>query len=279
MIIVGVDGSRAGLEAVGWAAREAALREVPLTVAHAMPRWACETERGRYADVAKWMRDNGTTVLTAGADRARREQPEIDVHTAFLPGDPRAALIAAAGQAELLVIGSHGLGGVRGLLVGSVAYGVAGHAAGDVVVVHELPSLSRGEVVVGVYRSPATRQVLDFAFAEAALRGVDLRAVHAWAWPRLDGVEPEERDEVSELKDALADHRARHPAVDVIEEIVHGHPVEALRAAAAGASLLVVGSRAHGIVAGMVLGSVSQALIHRSPCPLAVVRVKQETAL
>ncbi|MBT2231384.1 universal stress protein [Nonomuraea sp. NEAU-A123] len=275
MIIVGVDGSRAGLEAAGWAAMEAALREVPLTVAHAMPRWACEAETGRYAAVAKWMRDGGAMVLAAAEDRARREQPKISIRTVLLPGDPRVALIEAAKEAELLVIGSHGLGGVRGLLVGSVAYGVAGHAPCDVVVVRQLPSLPRGELVAAVDGAPESRRgVLDFAFAEAELRGARLRVVHAWS-----GFEPADSMESADkrggrlvLREALAGHREAHPGVDVIEEAVRGHPVEVLRQAAEGADLLVVGSHGYGTFAGLVMGSVSQAMVHHSPCPLAVIR-------
>jgi nucleotide-binding universal stress UspA family protein len=74
------------------------------------------------------------------------------------------------------------------------------------------------------------------------------------------------------VREALAGHSERHPGVHVVEEIVQGHPAEALREAATGADLLVVGSRGRGTFAGLVLGSVSQALLHRSPCPLAVVR-------
>ncbi|MEV1238948.1 universal stress protein [Nonomuraea sp. NPDC050022] len=276
MIVVGVDGSLAGLEAVSWAAREAALREVPLVVAHAMPRWACETRDGRLAEATKWMREGCATVLAEGKSRAVREQPKAEVETLALPGDPRPALIRASQDAELLVIGSHGLGGVRGMLIGSVAYGVAGHAACDVVVVRALPSLPRGEVVVGVDGSPRFDAVLDFAFAEAELRGTRLRTVHAWAWPRLGGFEPadvaSEQEELLVLKETLAGHHPQHPDVEMIEEVVHGHPVEVLRQAAMGADLLVVGSHGHRTLTGMVLGSVSHALLHHSPCPLVVVR-------
>ncbi|MDF5754277.1 universal stress protein [Spongiactinospora sp. TRM90649] len=275
MIIVGVDGSRAGLEAVGWAAREAALRDTPLLVAHAIPAWACEPATGRYAEVAAWMREGGQSVLNTAEERARRERPGIAVSGRLLPGDPRAALIGAAGEAELMVIGSHGLGGVRGLLLGSVAYGVAGHAACDVVVVRELPSRPRAEVVVGVDGSAHSDRVLSSAFAEAELRGAELRAVHAWNWPwegdpRFAGDEPEY--EPLSLTDILASHRARHPSVNVTEESVHDHPIRALRQAATGADLLVVGSRGHGTFAGLLIGSVSQALLHESPCPLMVIR-------
>jgi nucleotide-binding universal stress UspA family protein len=276
MIIVGVDGSRAGLEAAGWAAGEAELRGVPLKVVHALPGWACKEDGGRYADVGRWMREGGRTVLAAAEDRVRRERPKVAVETELLPGDPRAALIEASKTADLVVIGSHGMGGVRGMLVGSTAFGVAGHAESDVVLVRELPAAPRGEVVVGIDGAPSVSRVLDFAFAEAELRGLSVRAVHAWAWPGPAGFDPADResehDEVLLLKERLAAYRERHPGVTVIEEVVHGHPIAVLRQAAAGADLLVVGSRGHGTLAGMVLGSVSQAMLHHAPCPLAVVR-------
>ncbi|WP_188190477.1 universal stress protein [Nonomuraea sp. SYSU D8015] len=276
MIIVGVDGSRTGLEAAAWAAGEAALRHTPLTVAHAVAKWVCEDTSGPYAEVARWMREGATTVLRAAEEGIRREHPEVEVTSELLPGDPRAALIDASEHAELLVVGSRGIGGLRGLLIGSVAHGVATHARTNVVLVHELPRSPGGEVVAGVDGSPSGLRALDFAFAEAAMRCVRLRAVHAWAWPHSTGFGPADReseqDALRELRDLIAGSRERHPEVDVVPEVVHGHPVEVLKEAADGADLLVVGSRGHGQLAGMIMGSISQALLHHAPCPLAVVR-------
>jgi nucleotide-binding universal stress UspA family protein len=163
---------------------------------------------------------------------------------------------------------------VRGLLVGSVAYGVAGHAPCDVVVVRQLPSPPRGELVAAVDGSPESRRrVLDFAFAEAELRGASLRVVHAWrGFEAAEPSDTHERGRWLVLREVLAGYREDHPDVDVIEEAVRGHPVEVLRQAAEGADLLVVGSHGYGAFAGLVMGSVSQAMLHHSPCPLAVVR-------
>ncbi|MEO3876010.1 universal stress protein [Nonomuraea sp. B12E4] len=271
MILVGVDGSRAGLEAAGWAAREASLRGVPLTVAHAIPGWACATESGRLAEVAAWMRQGGESVLAAAEERARRGDPQISVRSTLLPGDPRAALIGAAEDAELLVVGSHGFGGVRGMLVGSVAYGVAGHASCDVVVVREQALSPRGEVVAGVDGSPASSRVLEFAFAEARLRELRLHLVRAQSHPWPHGFAPDggRVDDLPAVRRKLAE---RYPDVSVVEDVIHGHPAEVLRQASAGADLLVVGSHGHGVLAGTVLGSVSHALLHHAACPLAVVR-------
>lgn len=277
MILVGVDGSRTGLEAAAWAGAEAALRRTPLTVAHAVARWVTENDSGRYAEVGRWLREGGATVLAAAEDRVRREHPYVEVRTELLPGDPRAALIEAAADAELLVVGSHGIGGVRGLLVGSVAHGVAAHARTDVVLVPARSTTgTRGEIVAGVDGSPHGLRALDFALTEAGRRGVPLRAVHGWAWPQVTGFGPadpdSEQDVLRELRTLVAERQERHPGVTVVTEVVHGHPVEVLKEAAAGADLLVVGSRGHSYFAGLILGSVSQALLHHAPCPLAVVR-------
>ncbi|GAA4039090.1 universal stress protein [Nonomuraea soli] len=282
MIVAGVDGSRAGLEAVAWAAREARLRDVPLRVVHAMPRWVLENRTGHYQQVAAWMRDGARSVVEAGLDRARREEPKVTADSAFLPGDPRQALIEAARDAELLVLGNLGLGGIRGLLVGSVAYGVAGHAPCDVVIVRDLPSRPHAEVVVGVDCSDAMTKELGFAFAEAQLRGARLRAVHAWRWleagggfmPVPDDFD-DERAETRRLAETLAGWQERHPDVEVVREVVRGHPAEVLRQAAEHADLLVVGSHGHAEFAGLVFGSVSQAMVHHAPCPLAVIRTRR----
>ncbi|MFF0862030.1 universal stress protein [Nonomuraea sp. NPDC003560] len=267
MILVGVDGSRAGLEAVTWAARESALRDLPLLVAHAMPRWAYESEGGPYAEVGAWLREGGRSVLEAAEERARREQPKITVDTAFLPDDPRTALIAAADSADLLVVGNHGVGGFRGMLLGSVAYGVAGHASCDVVVVREqrMPPPEE-EIVAGVDGSPASYGVLEFAVKEARLRGARLRVVHARTAPHAGLFDP------AETSGPVGPFAERYPDVALVEESVHGHPVEVLRQASDRAALLVVGSHGHRALAGMVLGSVTHELLHRASCPLAVVR-------
>jgi nucleotide-binding universal stress UspA family protein len=276
MIIVGVDGSRTGLEAAGWAAAEAALRHTPLTIAHAVAKWVYEDSGGPYAEVGRWMREGAQTVLAAAEARVLREHPGVLVSSELLPGDPRTALINASEDTELLVTGSRGIGGVRGLLIGSVAHGVAAHAHTNVVLVHEQPAERHGEVVVGVDGSPGGLRALGFALAEAELRHARVRAVQAWVWPQPSGFEPadteSEQDATRALRELVAGPQARHPDVEVVAEIVHGHPVEVLKEAGTRADLLVVGRRGHGQLAGMIMGSISQALLHHAPCPLAIVR-------
>lgn len=280
MILVGVDGSRASLEAVGWAVREAGLRGTTLRIVHVMPAWPMEmTEDAPYADVGRWMRDGATSTLTDALDRAREEDGGVEVESLLLPGDPRLALMEAAGAADLLVVGSHGLGGFRGMLLGSVALGVSGRTACPVAVVRDLPAGSRGEVVVGVDGSPEGAEAIGFAFAEASLRGVGLRAIHVWSRPvagcgpfALPAAEEMAQGERRLLSEALAGWGERHPDVKVTEQVEHAHPVDVLREASAHADLLVVGSRGRGELTGLLLGSVSHSLLHHAACPVVIVR-------
>ncbi|MCC5579380.1 universal stress protein [Microtetraspora sp. AC03309] len=278
MIIVGVDGSAAGLEAASWAAREAALRGTSLRVVHAMPKWASEMPgHGPYTDVARWMREGAESVLEEALTRIGEQEGDVAVDSALLPGDARIALIKAAEEAELLVVGNHGLGGFRGLLVGSVALGVAGRASCEVVVVRTLPVNVRRRIVVGVDGSPANAAAIDFAFSEAALHDTELHAVHAWRGLVAGGgfeaaASVQEEDGLrGMLTESVAEAARRHPDVKVTEHVVNGHPVEVLKEASAGAGLLVVGARGRSGLAGLVLGSVSNALLQHADCPVAVV--------
>ncbi|WP_327086589.1 universal stress protein [Nonomuraea sp. NBC_01738] len=266
MILVGVDGSRAGLEAAIWAAREAALRKDALRVVHALPSWIVEQGDGPYAGVGNWMREGGQAVLTSALQRIEQEEPAVGVTSALLPGDPREALMGAAADADLLVVGNHGMGGFRGLLLGSVAYGVAGHAPSHVVVVREASGRGDGEVVAGIDGSRGSEAVLEFAFTEAGLRGTKLRAVRAWD---LFGGAPDGRD-------LLADWRTRFPEVEAVVEHVQGHPADTLRSASKDAALLVVGTRGLGQISGMLLGSISHAMLHHADCPVAVIRQRKD---
>ncbi|MEU9836454.1 universal stress protein [Streptosporangium sp. NPDC048047] len=273
MILVGVDGSHAGLGAVSWAVREARLRRTALRVVHVMPAWPLRmTEGAPYAEVGRWMRDGAAATLTGALARVEEEGGGVETETELLPGEPRNVLLEAAREAELLVVGSHGLGGFRGMLLGSIALGVTGRASCPVAVVRDLPAHSRGEVVVGVDGSPGGAAAVDLAFAEAALRGAPLRAVHVWRRPVAPFPARETaEDERRVLAEALAGRGEGHPDVKVVEQVEQGHPVEVLRDLSARADLLVVGSRGRGELGGLLLGSVSHSLIHHAACPMIVV--------
>ncbi len=200
-----------------------------------------------------------------------------------LTGYPTTVLVAESATAPLVVVGDRGLGGFEGLLVGSVAPALAAHAHCPVVVVRGLgagtPAPEGGPVVVGVDGSPTSESALGFAVEEALALGASLVAVHAWqdvavgdARGRLlhtDSVADEAR---AGLDEGLAPWRAKHPELVIEPVVVRDRPARALVRHSAGAQLVVVGSRGRGPLAGLLLGSVSQAVLHHAAGPVAVVR-------
>ena len=283
MIVVGTDGSSESLRAVTWAAREAARQGVPLRLVHALPTWAAVSPPGsRHPEVGQWWRTEARRVLRQSVAHAEREAPAVVLRSAVLPGDPAPVLLAEARAARMLVVGGHGLGGIRGLLLGSVGLKLAGHTPCPLVVVRGAAGSGHDEILVGVDASAGSAAALEFAFAEASLRGAAIRAVYAWEPPLppvvLGAPTPAidltgyAQDAARVLADALEPVRQRHPEVKVTTAAVCGHPVRVLEEASAAADLLVVGARGLGGLSGLILGSVSHGVLHRAHCSVAVVR-------
>jgi len=279
-VVVGADGSEPSLRAVRWAAQEAAMRAAGLTV-------CCVAVAGTDEQPMLW--DGQQLVLIPADDVLRRAirvatdtTAEVAVAGDVLRGDPAYQLLVRAREAELLVVGARGLGAFVGLLVGSVSEHVAGRADCPVVVV-------RGEaspdlpVLVGVDGSAANQAAVGFAFAAAARRGVELVALSAaepeWVRPAVgspglpvvdvDGVEHAAR---ARLDDALRQWTDRYLDLPVRRVAVPGGAARALIEASSRAGLAVVGSRGHGTLSGVFLGSVSRHLMRHADCPVAIVR-------
>jgi nucleotide-binding universal stress UspA family protein len=134
-----------------------------------------------------------------------------------------------------------------------------------------------GGIVVGVDGSPTSELALRWAVDEARRTGQTVHAVTAWDCPANYGVGYFDdrvdwaQDGRTALKNAVEHVLSGGDSPPVEQHVVHGHPVHVLLDAAAGADLLVVGSRGHGGFAGMLLGSVSQHLAAHAPCPVLIV--------
>ncbi|MET9384232.1 universal stress protein [Streptomyces sp. NPDC002928] len=265
LVVVGVDGSSSSLAAVEQAASEAQRRRAELRVVHAFS-WPV---RPMYAPLDPSPLNR---LVHEAAQHARSVAPEVEVAEAVVTGDAVAVLEAESRAADLVVIGSRGTGGFIGMLLGSTAVSLASHGQCPVMVVREEPA-GAGPIVLAVDGSPVGEKAVDFAFAEAALRGAEIVAVHAWLpdyAPPGTGTESAERL----LAQAVAGRTERYPDVTVRLEVVSGETREALIEASKTAQLLVVGARGRGGFAGLLLGSVSQALLHHAHCPVTVVRGK-----
>ncbi|MFH8642376.1 universal stress protein [Streptomyces goshikiensis] len=282
-VTVGVDGSPESRAAARWGAREAALREVPLRLVHAVD-WLISPmapQPGREA-ADRWADE----ALTDAAGDVRRRHPGLEVSTRCLSGRPAAALAAEATDAGLLVLGSRGAGALVGFLIGSVGLStlVATETPVALVRVSDAPEetdpIRYGEIVLGLDIHEAADKVLAFAFEEADRRGCALRAVHGWKMPGFyqyaPFFDPENEREVGRsvtvmLDDMLMPWRHKFPSVSVTHEAFEGHAGEQLVQAAASADLVVVGRHLRHSPLGAHLGSVAHAVLHHSAAPVAVV--------
>jgi nucleotide-binding universal stress UspA family protein len=280
-VVVGVDASEAALRATRFAAEAARLRGAPLRIVHALGVLPDARARRRLGDldVAQLIRDSGTGVVERAADTVAGVAGPAGLTSAVLDGDPVAALRAESAAAQLVVVGARGAGGLAGLLLGSTATGVAADAHCPVVVLPDETTVTvreRRSVVVGVEGRPGDDEVLALAFTEAALRGTDLVAVHAWQDAALEtafrSVGPlvdwgsVQDDEERVLGQALAGWAGKEPDVPVREVVLREKTAAALVSAGMTAQLLVVGHRPR-----RSFGSTTHGVLHRAVCPVAVV--------
>jgi nucleotide-binding universal stress UspA family protein len=288
-IVVGVDGSTPSHTALRWAAREAALRKVPLTLVHVLPvglfRWGYGyATEPLVQDFTKLQEEEGQRIL-ADATRVVREttadNSPVEIHTELMFSSPVPTLIDLSKDADMMVVGCRGHGAWGRAVLGSVSTGLVHHAHCPVAVIHDEPSQLpdvAAPVVVGIDGSPASELATAIAFDEAALRAVELVAMHSWAdfsWPAYEGRTCwfDLRAEAEEiLAERLAGWTERYPNVSVRRVVTPDEASRHLVEEAESAQLLVVGSHGRGGFAGMMLGSVSTAVVHASHTPVIVAR-------
>jgi len=293
-IVVGYDGSIPSAAALRWAMDEARLRKTGLLLVYAVgspTQFVSGFVSSTMPDPAL-LEEAAAQVLAAGVDETHRLSPDVEVWALQVQGSSAAVLLGESARADLVVVGSRGLGGFRELLVGSTGVQLVSHAHCPVVVVRpptkqdgSSPRTGPGKIVVGVDDSAGSSSALDFAFEEAELRGLVVRAVHAWEPsfdPAAEGGQPMPSyvlvdEQVGTDTRRLAEHleswTSKYHAVTVeMIAIVGDDPVSALVAESAGADLVVVGSRGRGGFGSLLLGSVSHGVLHHARSPVVVVR-------
>ncbi|MFE1427889.1 universal stress protein [Streptomyces sp. PDY-4] len=266
-LVVGVDGSEPSLDAVDWAARDAALHTRPLHLVHAA---------GPGADPSG--------PVTAASERAANVSPGLRLSNEVPREDAVSALIGKGRQAFALVVGATGRGELTGLLLGSVGLAVAARADCPVVVVRGSQEHRSGRfrrIVVGVEDGTESDRAVEYAFREAHVRRCELVAVHAWNAPlgalpepppgSWYALEAHRRPPAQVLDDALRGPAKRYPDVVVSPRTVEGPARSALLGAAAEADLLVVGAGARQGRPGLQLGVINHVLLHHAQCPVMVV--------
>ncbi|MEV0374055.1 universal stress protein [Streptomyces sp. NPDC050636] len=282
-VTVGLDGSPESLAAARWAAHEAERRGLTVRLLHAWIMLSPEpTDVPAEMDQNYWAR---RIVRDAQAELQGRH-PGLSVTVDLVAEEPATALLRAAVESQLLVLGSRGLETVESFFLGDVSMHVVARAERPVVLVragmHEAePSPAHaGGVVAGLGLHGSCDSVLDFAFAAAAQRGVPLRAVHGRSLPVQAfvpwGVDPDVSKEIDaaarkEVGEALHPWRERFPDVQVTESIRLESAAKAVVRAAEDCDLLVIGRRRHRAGLTGRIGPVANAALHHAPCPVAVV--------
>ncbi|WNG88737.1 universal stress protein [Mycobacterium sp. ITM-2016-00317] len=283
-ILVGIDGSPESHSAVRWAAQEAVLRNLPVTLMHVVApivvTWPIDAVVTSFYE---WQEENAQTVvkeaqetLDAAVQGAALPAVNAEIrHDGIVP-----ELTGASEHADLLVIGSRGLGPVGGAVLGSVSRTLLHHARCPVVVTKEGAvgkSHDTLPVLLGIDGSPASENATAFAFSEASFRGVELVALHAWSdvavFPGL-GTDWHQYEQQGHeiLAERLAGWQERYPDVNVQRRVVSDKPARWLIDESKNAQLVVLGSRGRGGISSMLLGSVSTAVAESALAPVAVLR-------
>lgn len=282
-IVVGVDPDPSKRLALAWAADEAERRGLPVRLVHAqgVPTSGYRTGEARpsWEEWNRALHEAGARTLEEAVAFVESRQPTVEVSTVLAEGEPAWVLREEAGNASLVVVGSWHLSTRRELFTSaSVALPVSAHARCPVVVVPEPEHVTEEPpyFVVGVDGSPHAAAAVDVAFEEAALRGAALRALYVWHPPLLGVLDEEAAVQKCRrvLSETVAGRTARYPGVQLHHEVVPGHPVRVLTEASEHALGLVVGTRGHGGFSDMLLGSVSQGVLHHAHCPVITVPVR-----
>ena len=221
----------------------------------------------------------GVDDIAAATSTIRSAYPAVRVESTIDASPAADALVAPSAGGSLIVVGAHRHStSIIDRLLGSTAVQVVTHSAAPVMVVHG-PAPEFGDIVVGTDGSPGAEAAVAFAFAEADLRGTGITAVRVWRHPVHTSIGDDVEARVAEdnwaaedrvLAETMAGWAEKYPDVTVRHESARGAPGRVLADVSVSGQLVVVGARSGG-VAGRLLGSVGETLLHRAHCPTVVV--------
>jgi nucleotide-binding universal stress UspA family protein len=285
-VVVGYDISATSQPAFDWALQEATRRDLPLALV--VSRGVLYAAAPTVGAASPWPYDISGELVEQAKSFAAERAPGMDIKIISAFGSPASVLVNASGKASLVVVGRRHHTALGEAVAGSTSTQVVAHAECPVVVVdQEYAAAPDAPIVVAVDGSPGNEAALAFAFERAAALSAPVVAVHAWwldvpgrvggSWLSEDQVEELRKAEQAVLDHAVSGWAEKFPQVAVRKVLTRDLPVDAVLAEAGDAQLVVVGSRGHGGFAGLVLGSVSQGLLHHErPCPLAVIHPERQ---
>lgn len=270
-VVVGVDGSLVSVRALDRAADESVRLGAELRVVYAVPD-----------------SDESGPVLASAVTRLLARHPELPVVTRGAVGGPVRTLLRESEGADLTVVGTRGMGGVAGLLFGSVSLRLAAQVQSPLLVVRgDHPCDDGRPVLLGLEGDgEGDEDAALYAFQEAERRGVPLRVLRSrphWhvtpgppspipaAGQGQEQLARQERAEDSVPRFSLTRLSERHPGIRVESRTVRTGPARALLEATRDCAVVVVGAHHRTHRPGLRPGSVAHTLLHRSHCPVALV--------
>lgn len=295
-VTAGVDESSESLAAAHWAAREALRRGAALRLVHA---WAWQLTPAPSVPMGMTQRGWAEETLKRAVGSVRAAHPGLPVEDRLVQDSAVTALLEAAGDSDLLVLGSRGLGRVAGFAVGSVSQRVVARCPRPVVLVRagetfadehlpvsvglspdEIPETPYRDVVLGLDTRHSCDELVEFAFESARRLGASLRVVHTFTAPAAHAAQGRPGPAAGPELLAEREHGVvatlrpwceKYPGVPVTETVSEGRAAPELVRASAHASLVVVGRRIRDARIGTHIGAVTQAVLHHVGCPVAVV--------
>lgn len=287
-VIVAVDGSANGNRALEWAISQALMAGAPLRIVHARLYMNTIGAALSGAFEEPGLDSDPVLIRVREALHGRAGLPPIEY--ASYPGAPDQILPGLGEEAQLMVLGSRGRGGFASLLLGSNGIACASRAACPVVVVPRAEPPLRdpyGQVVLGLNSAAPDESTTYFGFREAARRGARLQVVVAHAWPGRTFTavgaigtaaheETANAHEVAALASAhLRPYAGRFPEVEIEQFSAPGDAAGHLVAASRAADLLVIGRHRKRPLSPR-LGSVTNAVLLHTNCPVAVVPLEED---
>jgi nucleotide-binding universal stress UspA family protein len=268
-VVIGVDGSAAALRAALWAVDEAASRDIPLRLIHALDGGDLNPD-----DAARKLATAESAVRQVVAAVEATDKP-VKTGVEITRGRATATLVNASRQAAMVCVGAVGSNHFQPGRIGSTATALAGSAHCPVAIIrgHSRPTRPHANwILVEADESPGDGVVLETAITEARLRDAPMRVISCWQPPYADpeaAVEGDRRIR-AQLNRRLVRWRRRYPDLQVEVVAVHGGISDYLAIHAAELQLLVVGARGPDHVREVV-GPAGNAALGDSDCVVLVV--------
>jgi nucleotide-binding universal stress UspA family protein len=271
-IVVGIDGSQAAIRAALWAVPEAKAHELPLHLVYVMP---IETDTSE-ADVPDAEFDYGMEALEAARQAVVARDDSVKVETKLLHGKLNSALTDLSASADMMVVGSVGVGFFAEMILGSTAASLARDSVCPLAIVRAVHRYAdvptEGPVMTPFSARVQTGAALGAAFREADIRGAELMvvrtgALRAWSLPASStsiaaATDPDTIARIDEW-------RQKFPSVAAQSIAIEGYPVAYLEQMSKSAQLIVVNRTRTG--ESHHLDSIAHAMVYHAKCPVLVV--------